>query len=151
MQSEVKIKDDLKLKEEDHPMKLRPHHLLCTQGYSGKGYNDEFVENMTAITNILRGDSDVAVELVFTTDDICAKCPLKLGEDLCEDQQKVKRMDKKVVEYFALEEKSYIYQDITHEINTKMVSSMMDDICSECSWYSVSACKKRIVGDKNEK
>jgi len=128
-------------------MKLRPHHLLCTQGYSGKGYNDEFVENMTTLTNLLRSEEDIAVDLVFSTDDICAKCPLMLDEDLCEDQQKVKRLDKKVVDYFGLEEKSYIYQEITHEINDKMTEEMMDDICSECSWYSMSACKKRIVGD----
>jgi len=67
--------------------------------------------------------------------------------DLCEDNEKVKRLDKKVVDYFGLEEKSYIYQDIIREINAKMTASLMDDICSECSWYSVSACKKRIVGN----
>jgi len=128
-------------------MKLRPHHLLCTQGYSGKGYNDEFVENMTAITDLLRGSEAITVELVFSTDDICAKCPLMLKTDLCEDNEKVKRLDKKVVDYFGLEEKSYIYQDIIREINAKMTASLMDDICSECSWYPVSACKKRIVGN----
>ncbi|MDD7224175.1 MAG: DUF1284 domain-containing protein, partial [Lachnospiraceae bacterium] len=30
---------------------LRPHHLLCTQGYSGKGYSDDFVENMDKIVD----------------------------------------------------------------------------------------------------
>ena len=25
---------------------LRPHHLLCTQGYSGKGYDENFVAHM---------------------------------------------------------------------------------------------------------
>ena len=25
---------------------LRPHHLLCTQGYSGHGYSEAFVEHM---------------------------------------------------------------------------------------------------------
>ena len=127
-------------------MKLRPHHLLCTQGYSGKGYSEEFVENMTAITNLLRSGVDTTVDLVFSTDDICTKCPMMLDEDLCEDNEKVKGMDQKVIDYFSLEEKSYIYQDITREINAKMTTSMMDDICSECSWYSVSECKKRIVG-----
>jgi len=127
-------------------LKLRPHHLLCTQGYSGKGYSDEFVENMTAITNLLRGEESVTINIVFSTDDICVKCPLMLGEDLCEDQPKVKRLDKKIVEYFDLAEKSYIYQDIIREINDKMTTAMMDDICAECSWYAVSACKKRIVG-----
>ena len=127
-------------------MKLRPHHLLCTQGYSGKGYSDEFVENMTAITNLLRSGEDVPIELVFSTDDICAKCPSMLGIDLCEDNEKVNRLDKKVVDYFDLKEKNYIYQEVIREINAKMTAQMMDDICSECSWYPVSACKKRIIG-----
>ena len=25
---------------------LRPHHLLCTQGYSGKGYDNDFVAHI---------------------------------------------------------------------------------------------------------
>lgn len=127
-------------------MKLRPHHLLCTQGYEGKGYSDAFVENMTAITDLLRSGERARIDLVFSTDDICAKCPMMLDVDRCEANEKIKRLDQKVVHYFGLEEKSYIYQEIVCEINTKITASIMDDICSECSWYAVSACKKRIVG-----
>lgn len=126
-------------------MKLRPHHLLCTQGYSGKGYNDDFVANMTAITNCLRGEKAAAVDIVFSTDDICAKCPLMLGIDCCKDNDKVKNFDQKVIEYFCLEEKSYIYKDIILEINTKITEEMMDVICSDCSWYPISACKRTIL------
>lgn len=125
-------------------MKLRPHHLLCTQGYSGKGYDEDFVQNMTAITRCLRSDTTSVVEIVFSTDDICNKCPKMLGVDLCEDNDKVKRFDKKVVDYFGIEEKCYSYQDIICEINAKMAVSMMDDICSDCNWYPVSACKRNI-------
>ena len=127
-------------------MKLRPHHLLCTQGYSGKGYSDDFVENMTAITTYLRNEADAAVEIVFSTDDICSKCPRMISDDLCESDEKVKRFDKKVIAYFGIEEKRYIYQDIINEINAKMTSSMMDDICSGCEWYPVSACRRNILG-----
>jgi hypothetical protein len=81
-------------------MKLRPHHLLCTQGYSGKGYNEGFVENMTAITNYLRSDESVSVEIVLSTDDIFSKCPKMLGVDFCEDNDKIKRFDKKVLMLF---------------------------------------------------
>ena len=35
-------------------IKLRPHHLLCTQGYSGKVYSREFVENMTEIVKSIK-------------------------------------------------------------------------------------------------
>lgn len=129
-------------------IKLRPHHLLCTQGYSGKGYSDDFVQNMTAVTTLLRGETNVPIELVFSTDDICAKCPKKKGENLCENNGKVCRFDQKVVDYFGLEEKLYLYQDLIREINTKMTPAMMDDICSECNWYPVSACKRNVLERK---
>lgn len=126
-------------------MRLRPHHLLCTQGFGGKGYSRAFVENMTAITNRLRNESDVTIELVFSTDDICVKCPLMVDTDLCKDNVKVKRFDKKLVDYFGLEEKSYIYRDIVAEISAKMTEAMMEDICCGCSWYPVSECKNRVL------
>jgi len=127
-------------------MKLRPHHLLCTQGYSGRGYNSDFVENMTAITTHLRNNANAVVEIVFSTDDICSKCPRMIDNDLCESDDKVKRLDKKVITYFGIKEKNYIYQDIIREINAEMTSSMMDDICSDCEWYPISACRKNILG-----
>jgi len=128
-------------------MKLRPHHLLCTQGYSGRGYSNDFVENMTAITSHLRNNAEAIVEIVFSTDDICSKCPRMIGNDLCESNDKVKLFDSKVAAYFGIEEKSYIYQDIVCEINSKMTSIIMDDICSDCEWYPISACRKNILGD----
>jgi len=127
-------------------VKLRPHHLLCTQGYRGKGYSSDFVENMTAITTYLQNDTNAFVEIVFSTDDICSKCPNMIGTDLCEDNGKVKRFDKKVIDYFGLEEKTYLYQDIICEINSKITTLIMDDICFDCNWYAVSACKKIILG-----
>ena len=33
---------------------LRPHHLLCTQGYSGHGYSEAFVEHMNDVVHQLR-------------------------------------------------------------------------------------------------
>ena len=126
-------------------MKLRPHHLLCTQGYSGKGYNDEFVEHMTEIVKKLREDLPIEIELVFTTDELCSKCPHKLGEDCCDTNDKVKRLDQKVVEFFNLKPGKYIYQDLIGEIAHQMTESKMDAICSECSWYSISACKTQVL------
>jgi len=131
-------------------MRLRPHHLLCTQGYGGMGYNEDFVVNMTAITDRLRGIENFEVDIVFSTDDICVKCPKMLGFDRCEDNEKVKRIDKKVIDYFGIKEKSYIYQEIIKQINSNMTVSMMDDICGDCDWYAESACKRNILGCKND-
>lgn len=128
-------------------MRLRPHHLLCTQSYSGKGYDDAFVENMNQIVEKLRGEDPVPVEIVFSTDDLCACCPNMLGTDHCKDNEKVKYYDRKVTEYFNIEEKTYIYQDITREIREKMTPEMLCDICGNCEWYPVSACRKVLTNN----
>lgn len=129
-------------------MELRPHHLLCTQAYSGKGYNTEFIENVNHLVQILRNDKEASVNLVFSTDDMCIKCPRKKGIKKCKDDYKVKVLDKKVIEYFNLEEKEYNYHQITKEINSKITVDILDDICSTCEWYSISACKRIICGEE---
>ena len=72
---------------------MRPHHLLCTQGYSGKGYSDNFVRNMTEIVTVLRSDPNAMVNIRFTTDDLCRCCPAKLTDGVCKDDDKVLRYD----------------------------------------------------------
>ena len=89
---------------------LRPHHLLCTQGYSGHGYSEAFVEHMNDVVHQLREVPGTKIQLTFSTDTLCSCCPNKLGTDLCDTQEKVKRYDRKTVEYFGLEEKEYDYQ-----------------------------------------
>ena len=84
---------------------LRPHHLLCTQGYSGKGYDNDFVAHMTDVVHQLRDVPGTTIHLTFSTDTLCSCCPNKLGTDLCDTQEKVKRYDAKTVEYFGLEER----------------------------------------------
>ena len=46
-------------------IKLRPHHLLCTQGYSGKGYSREFVENMTEIVKSIKNEKSTSTVDIF--------------------------------------------------------------------------------------
>ena len=125
---------------------LRPHHLLCTQGYSGKGYSDGFVLNMNEVVNKLRNEDGTKIMLTFSTDRLCQCCPNKKGENICVTQEKVKNFDDKTVTYFALEEKEYVYKDIVNEIKSKITPQMLEDICTGCCWYNISACKKNICG-----
>ena len=123
---------------------LRPHHLLCTQGYSGKGYSDGFVSHMNEVVDALRNQPGTKITLTFSTDTLCSCCPHKEGEDLCDTQEKVKRFDQKVVDYFGLEEKEYTYQDLIRRIDADMTEEMLADICEGCSWFPISACRKNI-------
>ena len=122
---------------------LRPHHLLCTQGYSGHGYDDAFVEHMNDVVHQLREVPGTRIHLTFSTDTLCSCCPNKLGEDLCDTQEKVKRYDRKTVEYFGLEEKDYVYQDLIRAMDAKATPEMLADICRDCCWFPVSACCKK--------
>ena len=107
-------------------IKLRPHHLLCTQGYSGKGYSREFVENMTEIVKSIKNEK-VQVQLIFSEDDICSKCPNLSENNICKSDT-VNIIDNKVIKYFELEEKIYEYaikemvghsiKDITESVYT---------------------------------
>lgn len=133
---------------EEKIISLRPHHLLCTQGYSGNGYNEDFVQNMTNITNSMRTDRNLKVNIVFSTDDICTYCSRKLGEGLCKDDNKVLVFDKGVIDFLGLSEKVYNYQDLIHIIHEKMTSEKMKEICGNCEWHQMSACEKNILSGK---
>ena len=126
-------------------MKLRPHHLLCTQCFSGKGYGESFVENMTAIVAQLRSDSPVLVDIISSTDDICQACPRMLAVDCCSTNDKVKKMDAKVREYFDIQEKSYLYNEVVKTINNKMTPAILADICGNCEWYPFGMCQKALL------
>ncbi len=135
-----------------HIIRLRPHHLLCTQGYSGKGYSDDFVSGMSAITDRLRNEPDIEIEITFSSDNICSACPSKLGEGLCADDDKVLRYDAAVRDILKLKEKRYSYHELIRRLD-EYLNGCEDDkrlrsICGDCNWYPVSACSQNIREQK---
>lgn len=127
-------------------IQLRPHHLLCTQGYSGKGYSADFVDNMNAVVHRLRHVPGEKIQLTFGPDSLCACCPHNT-DGLCGTQDKVSRFDRKTVQYFGLKEGEYVYQELISAIDARMTPAMLADICEGCSWYAVSACRRNICGE----
>ncbi len=138
--------------EMDEIIKLRPHHLLCTQGYSGKGYSDDFVSNMDSVTNKLRNDRNVKVEIVFSTDSLGSKCPSKVSNGVCKSDNKVLRFDTGVINALNLKEGVYSYQELISRLDEYLSSGVGDErlraICGDCEWYPVSACWKNIRDKK---
>ena len=133
-------------------VRLRPHHLLCTQGYSGKGYSDDFVTGMDVITEQLRENADALVEITFSTDSICGACPSKYGEGLCRDDHKVLRYDACVREILDLKEEIYSYHELINRLDTFLIAGEGEDrlyrICGDCNWYPVSACRENILSKR---
>ena len=52
---------------------------------------------------------------------------------------------------FNIEEKTYIYQDITQKIRERMTPGLLDAICRGCEWYPVSACKRVLCSVYTQK
>ena len=69
---------------------------------------------------------------------------------MCDTNDKVKRFDQKVMDYFHLEEKDYIYQELVKKIQEEITPEMLADICDGCSWYPISACRKKILGENRK-
>ncbi len=136
----------------DRIIKLRPHHLLCTQGYSGKGYSEGFVSNMDIVTRRLRNNPDEKVLIIFSTDSLCSDCPSKVTEGVCKTDEKVQHFDKGVVEALGLKEGIYSYQELIIKLDEYLLSGKEDErlkaICGNCEWYPVSACWKNIRDKK---
>lgn len=55
----------------DAPARLRGHHFVCLQFFRGKGYSDEFVENLRTVVE--RATENPA-QLVAGADDVCSSC-----------------------------------------------------------------------------
>ena len=58
---------------------LRPHHLLCTQGYSGKGYDNDFVAHMTDVVHQLRDVHAVFVGTTEWTDEAAGRARIEVS------------------------------------------------------------------------
>ena len=133
-------------------IKLRPHHLLCTQGYSGAGYSGEFVSNMDKVVKLLRSDRNAKVEIVFSTDSICAYCPSKVSDGICRSDSKVLKYDKGVISALGLDERIYSYQKLISKLDAYLTSGNGDEllkaICGDCEWYHDSDCWKNIKTKK---
>lgn len=125
-------------------MILRPHHLLCTQAYEGKGYNDDFIKSMDEKVKILREVSNCEIELKIDLDNLCSHCPSNKGL-VCESEEKVKLMDYKVCKYFNLTEETYVYKEVIEKIKSKITKEILQDICETCEWYSYGICENLIL------
>ncbi|EYE89368.1 hypothetical protein Q428_02760 [Fervidicella metallireducens AeB] len=120
---------------------LRPHHILCIQGYRGKGYNEEFVSNMNEIVYLLKNNPSTRIKLITKTDSICKYCPSNIGEGLCKFQNKVADLDEKTLLNLSLKkEHEYIYSDILSYIKENLTLEKFESICKECEWYKFGYC-----------
>lgn len=122
-------------------IQLRPHHLLCTQAYQGYGYSKAFTSCMDQLVEDLPSST---VELIPGLDHICRPCPYNEGNN-CSTEEKVLRMDQKVLSYFSLAYGEIDYQSTIHKIKEELTKEIFEDLCSTCSWYDYDLCRGKLL------
>ncbi|MEW8956730.1 DUF1284 domain-containing protein [Clostridium sp.] len=126
-------------------IKLRPHHLLCLQGYEGKGYDEFFTKNMDKIYDALNNDFSILFQLQTHNDSICECCPNKIDEFNCNSNEKIIAMDNKVLSKFNLKPNGvYNFHHTIEFINSKITYDIFENICGSCEWYDLGICKEKI-------
>ena len=133
-------------------MKLRPHHLLCIQKYTGSGYDDAFTAGMDALVRRLRACPDAPVTLVEGRDDLCAACPHMAGSR-CGSEEKVNRLDRGVLEacgFSAGETRSWSALARTAREQVLEKETFVK-VCGYCEWFELSRDTRRgwIYGKKD--
>ena len=125
-------------------LKIRVHHLLCMQGFQGKGYNDSFVKNMSKIVNSLRNDKTQKVQLVADVDNICSACPnnknsICLAKSVTNNDEKISK-EIKLIKALCLKKGEiysidYLFETVNRKINTK--EEAINLYCKSCCWTDV--------------
>ena len=114
---------------------LRPHHLMCMQNFVGKGYSQDFTDNMTNIINYLKAHADdKIIKITFDEDNLCSKCPNRgLGKCLVATQH-----DKGYFNALHIDiNKKYSWNDVKQLINQHINYKVFTNICSNCRWFYI--------------
>ena len=125
-------------------MKLRPHHLLCVQKYTGNGYDDAFAAGMDALIRRLAARPDTAVTLVEGRDDLCTSC-LHMAGNRCDSEEKVNRLDRSVLEtcgFSAGETRSWSTLARTAREQVLEKDTFVK-VCGCCEWFELCRNTRR--------
>jgi len=126
-------------------IKFRPHHFMCSLGFSGKGYSADFVRNYKKITKALEGNEETLIQVVEKMDDICSPCPNKINETICKTQAKIIKLDAAHSDTLNLipgEIISWKQAKIRIKHNMSIEKFLLN--CQDCSWQKYGICQKAL-------
>lgn len=130
------------------PLRLRPHHILCSLGFEGHGYSDTFTANMEAIVvgrlRAASGDATL-VEITATADAICAPCPRKRGQG-CEVQSEIDTLDHAHGAALGVSPGDRLtWGEAQNRVRARIVPDDLDTICAGCRWLDLGLCKSAVA------
>jgi hypothetical protein len=124
-------------------LRLRHHHLLCVQTFTGLGYDRRFVSNMESVISLMSSDEEVIVHLSPFCDDICSSCPNQTG-GRCIDEGSVAAKDRSAADFLGLPEELMMEARLLLPMVRDRLLNLDDLglVCGDCSWISI--CRGRL-------
>lgn len=122
-------------------IRIRPHHLLCIQGFRGQGYSPTFIANMARLKEMLTEAPDTPVQLTDGTDDICGFCP-HADDGICmRPGQRVNEIDRRTLDKLELDDGAQgTWSDFVECIRDKLPPDQLGEVCHGCSWIDLGFC-----------
>lgn len=132
------------------PIALRAHNLLCLLGFRGRGYDDRFVEAMTAVHARLRDGPSTPVRVLAQPDDLCSACPhLRGGCTLGgpEHEAHMRAQDLEVARRLGLRPGDVLpWRDVLERVAGRVRGADLPPICTTCPWLSLGWCAEGVEG-----
>ena len=116
-------------------MKIRPHHILCIQRFTGHGYNEEFTNHMKAVVSKLKSKPETYITVREGCDDLCKMCPNR-EDEVCSSFEKVKTMDNAVLRVCGITYKDTVsWEKLAYRARTLIFETdAFQRICADCQW-----------------
>lgn len=118
-------------------MRIRPHHALCAQFFSGKGYNEQFVDHMYRVLAELNREGAI-VTLTDECDEVCTVCPNnRCGS--CETATKVAAIDRRASDAMGLKPGDILpWTDLCALARRIIIEpGRLPEICGDCEWIGI--------------
>lgn len=131
-------------------MRLRPHHLLCIQKYSGHGYDEDFTGHMNTLVSELREHPNTPITVAQGCDDLCGMCPNN-QDGVCASLEKVAFMDSAVLGICGLGYGETLpWAKAAGKARTRIFETQeFHNICACCQWFGL--CKNTEVYNASHK
>ncbi|MBA4489701.1 DUF1284 domain-containing protein [Paracoccus sp. S1E-3] len=123
---------------------LRPHHVLCAIGWTGRGYSPAFSANMDAVVvGRLRADPDTPVAFTENADSLCAPCPHRRGHG-CASAEKIADLDRNHAAALGIEPGARMSWAEARARAMRLRPDDLDRICARCQWLEYGMCKDAL-------
>jgi len=123
-------------KSTNPPASLRPHHALCALFFEGKGYNQAFIDNMTAFL----GNPTQLLQPTDGCDTFCQACPNN-RDGICRDEAKVALFDQRTLGYigrFAQADQPIPLNELCQiACDGILQNGLLAEVCGECEWAAL--------------